>query len=1848
MSHNEDTVPEPGGEPDSESSPDVLVALQDQMAQMMAMFQTSTSQTGQQIANILAEQELSRRGASFQGTRPTTPPNNGRRNSVGADHTIPVPSPAFMLHREMPRRATSFYGIPDGPLTRKDAPKILTDGSCFTKMKKFTGKPSESIQEHFLTFEYLARTTAQQWWCDCLLETFSTVITTSIINKGLTLRAGRDDTGTCPAGWYDYDELKRWLSAKYHRAQYHLELLCKVFYGYKQTGSLDAYITLIDQKLASCEINIHDDLRKMIVMEHMDSETKKVIVARPATYSQSYEKFCEVAILEYDTIVAAKKEKFVPKNTGKPWQKKEKTALASLENGNDDIHTHVSGGRTYTSPWKPGFKMYENAKPPCNYCKLDSHGMLGCGKLWMKIYGHHPESLIKRPDFATKYLETCDPESLAAFDVLDEEEMRFMADYEVLDTDPEAVLSEAASWDDYDSFFECTEQESEPENEVDIAAVSTRSVKKTVPLESNSDEIASEYLIPNELCYLWDQANRMVLDIEVNGVKTKALVDTGAGITGFAADWFTRSGIDISPSTGRLITAKTITGEPVSTSLEVVDATLTIGPWEGFHNFALLPISSAYSVVLGKDFCKQYALNLNFDENAMNTVIIKNPPRCKKTLQIGALPILNDEEEMLPGVFELCMLESAVGSGHEFEGLSASKFKKLRKKMDYKQTKRESVYRQERHSGPTAGITAPRLSALKTGFVFALCLLATATGQEVPSEKPSTCSLNGLFAQDQEEFPAQIQHLNSLNSENSGLQPENETSNLDPFLVCPLTVLQKVNKLREDCMDVWKEFKSRTYSCFTGMPHESKINRKHEVPMKIVLKDEFKDAAPPPPRTYKTPFHLLAILKKSLIEMLKAGWIRPSTSDWCSPVIIIPKPHQDLANLAPEEVKYRVCVDLSAVNTRTKTEHYRVPDVSSAWDKLSKSKYFSVLDLEKGFWQSKICKTDDSIARTAFSCEFGHYEFVTAPMGAKNSPAHFQSQIESMLRRGGLMDLGVLRVTGPETVKLVNGTPCVHTHIDDLIVYSNTKSDHLRDLDRVCCALSDEQYYCNRDKCFFFCEYVKYVGGIVGQGFLAMDPDKVVAIDTWEQPTTTTEMRGFLGMCNFLRRWYQHYAEDASTLNQLLKKGAQVVRDWNGDHSKAFERIKLAFKTNPILRLPDFDKAFVLHTDSCDHSIGAALLQEHDGHLLPCAYHSRSMNDAEMNYPVRDQEGLALVDGFKKFNYYLRGAKCTVLCHTDHESLKYLSNAQPLTGRLGRWQEYLSGYDFKIVPIKGVKNLVADGISRSITLHTAKHTAVIDTQIEAVEKYTSGTYYDMGAMFVINDSRMDGLDYSKCRHFADTFENLGATDIITYNTKDPKYRYFSRVHDQLFYRLPDGKYALCIPSTAKTEGGHSLREALIQECHDSPYMGHRGSLRTYMEMRNMFYWPGMRSMVDKYCLACVTCMASKASNQGSVGRLKPNEVPLERMDCISMDFITQLPDSSGYTQVCVVVDMLSKKLFLIPFKGTETALQVGRVLYSRIFSEHGVPIQIISDRDTKFTSKIWQNFFKTIGTKLAMSYSYHQRFDGQTEVMNRVIEQVIRCYINFNQDNWLLLLPYVASAINNTVNPSTKLSPNEIYYGRPILRPIHALTRLHEALPDVKDYIQRLDDYKKIAQDYIRMSLIAFSSRHFKGLARSVDPRLVVGSKVMVDSTNLILPGHRQRPSKKFLSQRIGPRMIIKKISDVSYRLEMPRPWRGFCDFHASNLTHVPDDTFTVRAKPEPELIDNESQWVVKTLAAHRTFYRKHQYFVVYKGYTVDEGQWRYRTDLQSTCPALVKLADSKYGIDDSMATLDFASRSTA
>ena len=579
------------------------------------------------------------------------------------------------------------------------------------------------------------------------------------------------------------------------------------------------------------------------------------------------------------------------------------------------------------------------------------------------------------------------------------------------------------------------------------------------------------------------------------------------------------------------------------------------------------------------------------------------------------------------------------------------------------------------------------------------------------------------------------------------------------------------------------------------------------------------------------------------------------------------------------------------------------------------------------------------------------------------------------------------------------------------------------------------------------------------------------------------------------------------------------------------------------------------------------------------------------------------------------------------------NNGAPLKGRLGRWREYLEGFDYQVLGIKGTDNVLGDAVSRSITLHTAQHSVVLNAPIEQVEARSESTYVDrVCALQIVHDDRMLNLDYASCPEFATVYKELGESDIITMDTNNPLYRYFARVDEQLLFRLPDGSFPLCIPSTTLDTLGKPLRPILISECHDSPCMGHRGYHRTYAQIRKLFYWSSLRKDVKNYVNHCETCLRAKPNTQGDRGRLKPNEVPLGRMDSVSMDLIVGLPETRGYHNLLVMVERLSKKVFLLPFSTNATALQIAQELYDKVFSEHGIPLEIISDRDAKFTSAMWTSFFKILGTRLSLSYAYHQRFDGQTEVTNRTIEQIMRCYINFNQDNWLDLLPNVACAINNSTHPVLDMSPNEVFYGRTITRAVNLLTRHQDAPSSVQELTQRLADRSALAQDYLRLAMVNFTAAHYTKMKNAtIDVRLQEGAYVMLDAHNLYLPGHKKRPSTKLTSRRIGPFRISKQLSDVSFELDLPLPWRPHCLFHARNLTYVPHSPLEAQAPPEVQLPDGEEVWVAERLDGFRFHYNRPQYFVIYEGYGVDDGMWQDRDNLLETCPQMVQDADVKY-----------------
>ena len=522
----------------------------------------------------------------------------------------------------------------------------------------------------------------------------------------------------------------------------------------------------------------------------------------------------------------------------------------------------------------------------------------------------------------------------------------------------------------------------------------------------------------------------------------------------------------------------------------------------------------------------------------------------------------------------------------------------------------------------------------------------------------------------------------------------------NPLLPPPKEIITQCNITMAEARELIKDFLARHWACTGGMPHKSEINRLPEDDMHIIFKEEYKNFVPPP-KQYKTPVHLLPKLEAFLKELLSKGIIVPSKSPFCSPCLMVPKPHQE--GVASSDLAYRMCVSLKDVNALTIPQHHRIPNITSIWSTLGKAKYLTVIDLESGFFQLNNCIADGSAAKTAFGCEFGHFEFVGCCMGAKNTPAHFQNRVEAALKRHNLLNIGMMTVDKEFHVEVTSTSHCVTPYIDDLVIYSETLEDHMRDLERVFKCLSEEQYYIKPSKCAFCCKYVKSLGAIVGNGIIACDPVKIESVYNWAKPVDMTSLRSFLGIANYLKNWYKDYSKVVHPLTQLMKKGVGV-KAWCEKCDLAFETVKNGFLQFPILRLPDFTKPMVVCADACDISLGGAIMQEWDTpdgtgkQMLSVSYYSCLFNKHEINYPVREKECLALHDLFKKHEYLLVGSKFTVGLHTDHSSLLQLKKSGPIitNRRLLRWLEYFSGFDFDIKWVAGSKQLFGDGVSRNL------------------------------------------------------------------------------------------------------------------------------------------------------------------------------------------------------------------------------------------------------------------------------------------------------------------------------------------------------------------------------------------------------------------------------------------------------------------------------------------------------------------------------------------------------------------------
>ena len=922
---------------------------------------------------------------------------------------------------------------------------------------------------------------------------------------------------------------------------------------------------------------------------------------------------------------------------------------------------------------------------------------------------------------------------------------------------------------------------------------------------------------------------------------------------------------------------------------------------------------------------------------------------------------------------------------------------------------------------------------------------------------------------------------------------------------------------------------------------------------------ELKEGSTPVKKgLYRMSHSELEEVKSQITKLLKQGFIRPSTSPWGSPVLFVSKKDGGL----------RFCVDYRALNRLTVRNSYPLPRIDGLLDQVGIAQYFSVIDLRSGYHQMRIAEHD--VPKTAFRTRYGQFEFLVVPFGLTNAPASFMSIVNNIFHD--------------------YSDKFVMAYLDDILIYSTTWEEHIKHIELVLSRLRANKLYGKLSKCTFGVQEIEYLGFVLKAGKIAMNQNKTDAIKAWITPKSRRDVQSFLGLINYYRRFIKNCSKIAKPLTELTK---DVLFEWSNEAEVAFRKLKHAVISAPVLYQFDPSRKIYVTTDACRIGIGAVMEQDFEDGRHPVCFASKTLNSAQQNYAAHDLELLGIVETLRAWRCYLHGRKFIV--YTDHSPLKYLETQPYLSPRQVRWVEKLCQFDFEIIPIKGKSNRVADGLSRQ----TAAPTDSRDYSQDLLKKLMKKTS-------VIN--AISTLIPGTTIH----------SDLRKEYTKDPEFQEVIENPTKPFHIKDDILYKgnkLCIPKG-------EIRLKLLHDYHSSPTAGHLGESKTLNRILPLYYWKDMRSSIRDYVKGCRICQQTKPRNHKPFGLIQPIEPPKSKWQVITMDFIAPLPETKNrYSGVMTVVDKLSKMIRLIPIKSTINAPETAMRFKEHIYRNHGIPNKIISDRDPIFMSKFWKALFKSLGTKLAPSSAYHPQTDGQSEIANRKVEEMIRAFANFKKDNWDEYLIDVEVAYNSAVNSTTLCTPFFVNYGlHPKIFPIESITSNN---PSVSEFLSSAQAATKFAHDRIsqqneKMAKYANKSR--------MQQKFNIGDKVWLSTKNLSLEDGSG--SRKLNPKFCGPFKIIEKITEVTYRLELSEPMKArkiHDAFHISLLKPYYEDKFERYEKPLPpiQLEDGSTEYEVEKILSSKKKRGKMLYLVKWKGYPDHENTWQSEQDLENATQLL-------------------------
>ena len=873
------------------------------------------------------------------------------------------------------------------------------------------------------------------------------------------------------------------------------------------------------------------------------------------------------------------------------------------------------------------------------------------------------------------------------------------------------------------------------------------------------------------------------------------------------------------------------------------------------------------------------------------------------------------------------------------------------------------------------------------------------------------------------------------------------------------------------------------------------------------------------------PVHVEAI-SEHVDSMLKQGTIEPASSPWASNIVLVKK----------KDGSYRCCIDYRQLNSVTKKDVYPLPRIDDCLDAMSSATLFSTFDLRSSYHQVQVAPQDRD--KTTFICPRGMYRYRAMPFGLCNAGSTFQRLMDVIMSE---LHLDVCLV-----------------YLDDIILFSRTVDEHLERLVRVLSRLRAAGLKLKPEKCSLMQKSVSFLGHVVSGDGIATDPQKTKIVTDWPVPSSVKEVRSFLGLAGYYRRFVKGYANIAAPLHALTKKDQPFV--WTEKTQMAFESLKRALTTPPVLAMPDDNEEFILDTDASDQTIGSVLSQMQDGTEKVIAYASRSLDKRETNYCITRKELLAIIYSLKYFKQYLMGRRFKI--RTDHAPLKWLRRTPDPIGQQGRWLEIMEEYDFEVEHRPGVRHGNADAISRrpcrvkscvcrqseemeiKHTLASESATNVAHAVFNCAVSASEAT--DQNDL-LLKEWSMDGLraaqesdtDISYIMNLIKENIEKPPWDAVALQSRDVRtlWNMWSRL--RIWHGILQRRYESLNSSTVtwQTVLPMKLRKEFLSVIHGGMTGGHLARKRTAASIQARAYWPTWSSDLDSFLKGCQPCARY---HRGGLPRKAGICTPLvsEPWMRVSVDITGPHPKSSRSNQfILTLVDHFSKWAEAIPLRN-HTASTVARALMTHVFSKYGAPLQLLTDRGPEFESQLFQELMRWMEIDKLRTTAFHPSCNGVVERFHRTLNSMLGKAVSESQRDWDERLPLVLAAYRGTPHESTGFSPNRLFLGREVRMPIDLVMGLPpdeiKDNLDVHEYLKKLQSDASKAYQLARNHLRASAERRKK----EYDIRVKPEKFEMGDWVYYHYPRRYQSKSTKWQRAYIGPFLIVKKIEPVNYVLQ--------------------------------------------------------------------------------------------------------------